>query len=50
MLARIVLFDGSDPLDVIAPYEVLGVGGMGMRRGTVRSALGAAPLLEGRPA
>ena len=23
MLAQIVLFDGFDPLDVIAPYEVL---------------------------
>lgn len=28
MLAQIVLFDGFDPLDVIAPYEVLGAGGM----------------------
>ncbi|WP_406730511.1 DJ-1/PfpI family protein [Streptomyces sp. NBC_01794] len=27
MLAQIVLFDGFDPLDVIAPYEVLGAGG-----------------------
>jgi transcriptional regulator GlxA family with amidase domain len=28
MLAQIVLFDGFDPLDVIAPYEVLYAGGM----------------------
>ena len=28
MLAHIVLFDGFDPLDVIAPYEVLFAGGM----------------------
>jgi putative intracellular protease/amidase len=28
MLAQIVLFDGFDPLDVIAPYEVLAAGGM----------------------
>lgn len=28
MLAQIVLFDGFDPLDVIAPYEVLTTGGM----------------------
>jgi putative intracellular protease/amidase len=28
MLAQIVLFDGFDPLDVIAPYEVLRAGGM----------------------
>ena len=28
MLAQIVLFDGFDPLDVIAPYEVLHAGGM----------------------
>ena len=27
MLAQIVLFDGFDPLDVIAPYEVLFAGG-----------------------
>jgi transcriptional regulator GlxA family with amidase domain len=27
MYAQIVLFDGFDPLDVIAPYEVLGAGG-----------------------
>ncbi|WP_019927736.1 DJ-1/PfpI family protein [Nocardia sp. BMG111209] len=27
MLAQIVLFDGFDPLDVIAPYEVLAAGG-----------------------
>ncbi len=27
MHAQIVLFDGFDPLDVIAPYEVLGAGG-----------------------
>ncbi|CAM4469063.1 DJ-1/PfpI family protein [Nocardia ninae] len=27
MLAQFVLFDGFDPLDVIAPYEVLGAGG-----------------------
>jgi transcriptional regulator GlxA family with amidase domain len=26
LLAQIVLFDGFDPLDVIAPYEVLGAG------------------------
>ncbi|MFF3459060.1 hypothetical protein ACFYXH_33045 [Streptomyces sp. NPDC002730] len=50
MLAQIVLFDGSDPLNVTAPYEVLGAGGMGMRRGTVWSARGAAPLLDGRSA
>jgi transcriptional regulator GlxA family with amidase domain len=28
MLAQIVLFDGFDPLDVVAPYEVLATGGM----------------------
>ena len=28
MLAQIVLFDGFDPLDVIAPYEVLAAAGM----------------------
>lgn len=28
MLAQIVLFDGFDPLDVIAPYEMLAAGGM----------------------
>ncbi|HEY2696542.1 MAG TPA: DJ-1/PfpI family protein [Pseudonocardiaceae bacterium] len=28
MLTQIVLFDGFDPLDVIAPYEVLTAGGM----------------------
>jgi transcriptional regulator GlxA family with amidase domain len=28
MLAQIVLFDGFDPLDVIAPYEVLFEGGL----------------------
>ncbi|HEY4024639.1 MAG TPA: DJ-1/PfpI family protein [Pseudonocardiaceae bacterium] len=27
MLAQIVLFDGFDPLDVVAPYEVLAAGG-----------------------
>ncbi|WP_378736994.1 DJ-1/PfpI family protein [Nocardia brasiliensis] len=27
MLAQFVLFDGFDPMDVIAPYEVLGAGG-----------------------
>ncbi|GHB08766.1 MULTISPECIES: DJ-1/PfpI family protein [Streptomyces] len=27
MLAQIVLFDGFDPLDVVAPYEVLHAGG-----------------------
>jgi len=27
LLAQIVLFDGFDPLDVIAPYEVLAAGG-----------------------
>ncbi len=29
MFAQIVLFDGFDPLDVIAPYEVLVAGGAG---------------------
>jgi len=28
MLVQIVLFDGFDPLDVVAPYEVLGAGGV----------------------
>ena len=28
MLAQIVLFDGFDPLDVVAPYEVLWAGGV----------------------
>ncbi|SDD35689.1 DJ-1/PfpI family protein [Actinokineospora iranica] len=27
MLAQVVLFDGFDPLDVVAPYEVLAAGG-----------------------
>jgi putative intracellular protease/amidase len=50
MLVQIVLFDGFDPLDVVAPYEVLGADGMAADRGTVRSARGTAPVLEGRPA
>jgi hypothetical protein len=63
MLVQIVLFDGFDPLDVVASYEVLGVGGMAAGRGTVRSARGTVrsargavrsargtvPVLEGRP-
>src|SRR5689334_5856360 len=28
MRAQVVLFDGFDPLDVIAPYEVLAAGGV----------------------
>ena len=28
MYAQIVLFDGFDPLDVVAPYEVLWAGGV----------------------
>jgi transcriptional regulator GlxA family with amidase domain len=28
MLAQVILFDGFDPLDVIAPYEVLWAGGV----------------------
>jgi putative intracellular protease/amidase len=28
MLAQVVLFDGFDPLDVVAPYEVLAASGM----------------------
>ncbi len=31
MHAQIVLFDGFDPLDVIAPYEVLHAGGTASR-------------------
>ncbi|MEV0416264.1 hypothetical protein AB0I68_37325 [Streptomyces sp. NPDC050448] len=31
MLCQIVLFDGLDPLDVIAPYEVLSAGSMAAR-------------------
>ncbi|WP_407952099.1 DJ-1/PfpI family protein [Plantactinospora sonchi] len=33
MLAQFVLFDGFDPLDVIAPYEVLAAGGAFADRG-----------------
>jgi hypothetical protein len=50
MLVQIVLFDGFDLLDVAASYEVLGAGGMAAGRGTVRSARGSVPVLEGRPA
>ena len=28
MLAQIILFDGFDPLDVVAPFEVLHAGGV----------------------
>lgn len=38
MHAQIVLFDGFDPLDVIAPYEVLHAGGVAAG-GAVRTAL-----------
>src|SRR5438105_11138204 len=31
MLAQVVLFDGFDPLDVVAPYEVLFAGGTASR-------------------
>lgn len=35
MLAQVVLFDGFDPLDVVAPYEVLEAGGLATE-GTLR--------------
>ncbi|WP_329087132.1 DJ-1/PfpI family protein [Streptosporangium sp. NBC_01469] len=38
MLAQFVLFDGFDPLDVIAPYEVLDTAGM-LTGGAVRTEL-----------
>jgi len=34
MHAQIVLFDGFDPLDVIAPYEVLWAGAYAMDGGS----------------
>ncbi|MEV0679040.1 DJ-1/PfpI family protein [Actinosynnema sp. NPDC050436] len=46
MLAQIVLFDGFDPLDVIAPYEVLTAGGV--TAGLV-SAEGAREVPSGLP-
>ncbi|MFI2346115.1 hypothetical protein ACH492_03445 [Streptomyces sp. NPDC019443] len=47
MLVQVVLFDGFDPLDVVAPYEVLGAGGMTAGRGTARSAPGTARSAPG---
>ena len=38
MLTQIVLCDGCDPLDVIAPFEVLHAGGRGVDRGAHRRA------------
>lgn len=46
MLAQIVLFDGFDPLDVIAPCEILAAGGAfagGMRSVEFVSAEGPRP-------
>ncbi|MEU0392227.1 DJ-1/PfpI family protein [Streptomyces sp. NPDC006208] len=52
MLAQFVLFDGFDPLDVIAPYEVLHSAGM-LTEGAVRvelvSAEGARDVPSGLP-
>lgn len=52
MLAQFVLFDGFDPLDVIAPYEVLHSAGM-LTEGAVRvelvSAEGPRDVLSGLP-
>jgi transcriptional regulator GlxA family with amidase domain len=50
MLAQVVLFDGFDPLDVIAPYEVLGAGGVitdGMLEVELVSAEGARQVPSG---
>ncbi|HEY4455720.1 MAG TPA: DJ-1/PfpI family protein [Pseudonocardiaceae bacterium] len=50
MLTQIVLFDGFDPLDVIAPYEVLTAGGMfanGAITATLVSAEGAREVPAG---
>jgi hypothetical protein len=56
MLVQIVLLDGFDPLDVVAPHEDLGASGLvagrgtvRSARGTVRSARGTVPVLEGLP-
>jgi transcriptional regulator GlxA family with amidase domain len=52
MLAQIVLFDGFDPLDVIAPYEVLGAGGIlaeGALSVELASAEGAREVPSGIP-
>jgi putative intracellular protease/amidase len=38
MHAQIVLFDGFDPLDVIAPYEVLYAGKVTGQRRTILAA------------
>jgi transcriptional regulator GlxA family with amidase domain len=52
MLAQIVLFDGFDPLDVIAPYEVLHAGGR-LAGGAIQvelvSAEGARTVMSGAP-
>jgi transcriptional regulator GlxA family with amidase domain len=50
MLAQIVLFDGFDPLDVIAPYEVLAAGGLvtgGPLAAELVSAEGVRPVPSG---
>jgi putative intracellular protease/amidase len=50
MLAQIVLFDGFDPLDVIAPYEVFTAGGLvtgGMLEAELVSAEGAREVPNG---
>ena len=61
MFAQILLFDGFDPLDVIAPFEVLAAGGVDVRLvaaggprtvigGTLGLPLGATEALDpGRP-
>lgn len=53
MLAQIVLFDGFDPLDAIAPYEVLFAGGTvagGELTVELVSAEGAREVASGTPA
>jgi len=46
MHAQIVLFDGFDPLDVIAPYEVLYAGGHRLRRAVSVELVSAEGLRE----
>ncbi len=50
MLAQVVLFDGFDPLDALAPYEVLAAGGIATDGGLTAelvTAEGARPVTSG---
>ncbi|MEV6561091.1 DJ-1/PfpI family protein [Nocardia sp. NPDC051756] len=52
MLAQFVLFDGFDPMDVIAPFEILGAGGLvtdGLLEVELVSAEGAREVPSGVP-